>query len=429
MSFSPVCLSEGVRYTHVETNRGKTDSLCVSFRVPLDPVSLAAVTLISKILIRGTMSFPDTVSICRECEDNYGCSVDIAHDRRGREISLTFMLSYLRNSFAFSGEDIAERAVKLLSEFIFSPYLIDGAFNAEYTEREKTALCALISSIKNSKPSYALYRANALMCPGEPIAVSLYDSADTVRSLTPEYLASFFADVVKTAPVDIVYAGNADVNRMLELVNEHLKFSPRAVCKPSPVRRRTPGQVRTFVEEASASQSTLVMGFRLGGDFNRKDFNDLVLFETVLSLSPVSKLFTNVREKLSLCYYCSSNIDRHNKIMYINAGIDYANSKKAQKAILKQIKDISDGMISAEEFDNAISFNVIANKAICDDASSLSQFYLSQVLRGVYLTPEDECDLFKKKGVKGLIRVAKRISLDTVYILKGNFDANNQKEL
>ncbi|MBO7549690.1 MAG: hypothetical protein J6T77_06940, partial [Clostridia bacterium] len=92
MSFSPIPINEGVKYTHVYTERGKTDSLCVSFRIPLDERNLASITLVSKILLRGTKSFPNTLSICRECEDNYGAAIDIAFQKRGRELALVFML-------------------------------------------------------------------------------------------------------------------------------------------------------------------------------------------------------------------------------------------------------------------------------------------------------------------------------------------------
>lgn len=429
MSFSPIPINEGVKYTHVYTERGKTDSLCVSFRIPLDERNLASITLVSKILLRGTKSFPNTLSICRECEDNYGAAIDIAFQKRGKELALVFMLSYMRNRFAFEGEDIAERAVKLLSEFIFKPYLKDGAFDPDYTEREKIALCAQIASLKNNKPAYAAYRAAQLMCAGEPAAVSIYNCADLVRSLTPAELTAFFEKTIKSAPVDIVYAGNADKDRILELIERHLPFEPRAGIRRSVVRRRVPKKVRAFTEEAEASQSTLVMGFRLGGDIERRHYNDFLLFGAILSLSPVSKLFMNVREKLSLCYYCSGIPDRHNKVIYISAGIDAENSEKVQKEILKQIDDIARRRISETEYNNALSYCVSALRSQSDDVSSLCSYYLSHVWRGVYRTLDEECEKLKKTSVDGAVEIAANAVLDTVYLLKGSIDANNRKAL
>ncbi|MBQ6183973.1 MAG: insulinase family protein [Clostridia bacterium] len=429
MSFSPVPLNEGVKYTHIYTDRGKTDSLYVSFRIPLNERNLASITLVSKILLRGTKSFPNTLSICRECEDNYGAAIDIAFQKRGRELALVFMLSYMRNRFAFEGEDIAERAVKLLSEFIFAPYLKDGAFDRDYTEREKVALCAQIASLKNNKPAYAAYRAAQLMCAGEPAAVSIYNCADIVRGLTPAELTEFFENTVKNAPVDIIYAGNAGQDRILDLIKNHLPFMLRAEIKRSVIRRRTPDTVRAFTEEADASQSTLVMGFRLGGDLERKHYNDFLLFGAILSLSPVSKLFMNVREKLSLCYYCSGIPDRHNKVIYITAGIDAENSERVQKEILKQIDDIAHRRISENEYNNALSYCVSALISQSDDVSSLCSYYLSHVLRGVYSTLEEECEKLKKTSLDGAVEIAANAVLDTVYLLKGNVNANNQKEL
>ena len=131
----------------------------------------------------------------------------------------------------------------------------------------------------------------------------------------------------------------------------------------------------------------------------------------------------NVREKLSLCYYCNSSLNRFDGVMTVCAGIDAKNSAKAQKAILQQIEDIKNGVISDDEMTNAVKANYSTYISFNDDTSSLCGFYLSRLLYGIYRTPEEECASSLASVREEAIRIAQTIKLDTVYLLKGISDA------
>ena len=238
MSFTPAEITPGVRFTSVYTSRGKSDSVSVSFRIPLDKRNLASAALVSKIISRGTAGFPDTLSINRECEDNYGTSVDIFYQKCGGEIVFTFLTSYLRSRYAFGGENIAFRALSMLREFIFSPLLTDGSFDAVYTAREKVTLLQQIASIRNNKPRYALKRAADIMCENEPFSMTTYNCADVINELTPRELADFFAYAVSDTPVEIIYAGETGRDEIIKLISSILPFTPRKSAEPSSFRTR-----------------------------------------------------------------------------------------------------------------------------------------------------------------------------------------------
>lgn len=71
-------------------------------------------------------------------------------------------------------------------------------------------------------------------------------------------------------------------------------------------------------------------------------------FCDVFGGGPYSKLFMNVREKMSLCYYCSARFARQNSYIFIQCGCEEENMDKAVAEILHQLEMIRDGDCKAE---------------------------------------------------------------------------------
>ena len=69
------------------------------------------------------------------------------------------------------------------------------------------------------------------------------------------------------------------------------------------------------------TQGKLGMGFRLR---QRRHPPPLLLGNTLFGGTSNSKLFLNVREKLSLCYYASSAYHRQKGLITVSSGIEFA---------------------------------------------------------------------------------------------------------
>ena len=100
------------------------------------------------------------------------------------------------------------------------------------------------------------------------------------------------------------------------------------------------------------SQSKMIMGFRSGVASPYNDTMAMRLAVAILGGTAHSKLFNNVREKLSLCYYCSARFDKTKGIMTIESGVEKENIEKAQKAILKELDDMAKGNITDFEIES-----------------------------------------------------------------------------
>ena len=96
------------------------------------------------------------------------------------------------------------------------------------------------------------------------------------------------------------------------------------------------------------------------------------------------------------------------------------NRSKAQDEILRQLEQIQNGQISAEEYGAALKSYLNDLKGIYDSASALSGWYLSRLLGGYELmTPEARAKEFESLTPADVAAAARRVSADTFYFLEG----------
>jgi predicted Zn-dependent peptidase len=167
------------------------------------------------------------------------------------------------------------------------------------------------------------------------------------------------------------------------------------------------------------TQGKLVMGFRTGITAGDEDYPALLLMNSVYGGSLTSKLFMNVREKLSLCYYASSGLDRFKGIMIVSSGVDMDKFETAKAEILAQLEACRRGEITQEELEPARSYLISSLKAGEDSAYGMEDFYVGQTIGGYTYTPDTLAKALEKVTIPEIQAAANRVQLDTIYFLKG----------
>ena len=143
------------------------------------------------------------------------------------------------------------------------------------------------------------------------------------------------------------------------------------------------------------------------------------LMSTLLGETPFSKLFANVREKLSLCYYCASGFNDSKGTLMIDSGVENVNVEKARVEILNQLDDIRKGNFTDEEMSNSILSILNLLKGVGDTPSSLVNWYFSRFCRGEIISPDEEISRIKAVTREQIIEAANSFKLDTVYVMTG----------
>ena len=184
--------------------------------------------------------------------------------------------------------------------------------------------------------------------------------------------------------------------------------------KPHP----KPTRLRVITEEMDVTQGKLVIGLHTGILGTDPDYPALTLLNAVLGSGMTSKLFVNVREKRSLCYYASSAVERYKGIMQISSGIEFDKYETAKTAILGELEACRRGEISEAELESARRGILSALRAALDVPARLDDYYIGNAIAGGD-SVEALIEKITRLSKDDLVRAAQRIRTDTVFFLEG----------
>lgn len=417
MQATRVQLADGVYLTYLPARKFKTSLLSAQFVTPLRQETASAWALLPAVLRRGTVRYPDLETLSAQLDRLYGASVEYTIRKKGENQCVGFVASFIDDSFAPVGEKLLEPAADLVGELICDPVTERGRFVGAYFDSEKTNLIDAIRSQINDKRDYAAARLLQEMCAGEPYGVSRLGDEKTAEKLQMKKLYAQYGELISTARLELFYIGSAQLERVRRALANAFATLPRdgirdiAAAAPHPAR----AEVRTITEELDVTQGKLCMGFTCGSS----DHTALLLGNTLFGGSSNSKLFLNVREKLSLCYYASSAYHRQKGLITVSSGIEFADYQRAYDEILRQLEAVQKGRLEDWEMGGARSTLLNAYASMGDSQGKLENFYLGQAATGQTESPEDLAAQLRDVTDERVFRAMETVGLDTVYFLKG----------
>jgi predicted Zn-dependent peptidase len=177
------------------------------------------------------------------------------------------------------------------------------------------------------------------------------------------------------------------------------------------------------------SQGKLTLGFSTGISVKKGDrsFYIATMLNEILGGSASSKLFLNVREKLSLCYYCSSSFSGYSGVILVSSGFDIKNYEIARKAILEQIEDIKQGHISDTELAAAQRSLSSSYRQIFDSPFELQSYFSTRALFDLEDSIENTTSNLLSVTKEEIIQLASNIKLIASYFVEGTLSAENNE--
>ena len=424
LSVTQTELMPGVRLTMVHTNKFKSSRFGVTLLTPLDRQTASANALLCWVLRRGTRSHPDMQSVSAALDELYGGSIETLVTKKGETQCVGFTANFLDDAYALNGEDILTPAAGLLGELLLHPHTENGVFSAEYVTSERDNLIDRIRAQRNDKRQYALYRLAQEMCRGEAFGVDKLGEEELVRAITPESLWQSYQNLLAAAQVELYYCGSAQPRRVEDALRSAFAELPAGRSRTAPVcqisEHAAEGAPRMVTESLDVTQGKLAIGLRTGGITARDgEFPALLLLNAVFGGTSMSKLFMNVREKLSLCYFASSGLERHKGLMLVSSGIEFEKYEQARDEILAQLESCRRGEITADELEGARRIVITALQTILDTQSRMADHWLGQAVAGLPDGPEEMVRQIERVTPEQLKQVAQKLELDTIYFLKG----------
>lgn len=412
-------LDGGIHLNFVENDRYKTNTITFYFLTPLDRTRASYNTVLSRMLTRGCEKYPTQLLLNRALDSAYDATLEADAVKLGEWHSLSLTMTLLDNAFAFDGLDVTEAGLSILEESLFRPYLPNGLFSPDAVKSECQLAIDEIDACINQKARYARERLTQIMCRLEPYGTNAAGDKRVIRRITPESLTAYYREWLASARAEIFFVGRFDRERVTERVAKAFRGLERKEAALPEISIRTKAKsVREVTETMPVAQANLAIGFRTGTTvFDKQDMPAFSLYNSVLGGSLTSKLFTVLREKMSLCYSVASYPDALKGVMTVYAGIAPENREVAIREALAQMEEIRKGNITAEELENARGAILHSLRSLADNPPALADWYLARALTDRLCSPEEVCREIRAVRAEDVVRVAERVTLDTVYTL------------
>jgi predicted Zn-dependent peptidase len=421
MAFERKELANGIFFSAVGETKFKSNLISLRFILPLTAETAAKNALLFPVLLRGSEKFPDIGSIRREEESIYDTNLADSVYKRGDSQILELRMHLLDNQYAIDGMNITQRAMGLMEDILLHPVTENGVFCEEYVESEKEKLIDDILAQVNDKRRYAMTRLIEEMFEDDAFGLSELGTVESVEAVCPHCLWKQYQELLSSSRIEIFAIGNFDFDALAESFKRIFGGIKRSYegAPETKIMEKAREEIKTVYERQNITQGKLSLGFYTGASVHDEDYHVMQMLNVIFGAGVTSKLFLNVREKLSLCYYCGSSENGQKGYMTVNSGIEFANEKKAVDEILFQLDEIKNGNISEDELRDARLALLDAIGRVGDSTGNLLNWYFSGVMNGKLISPEEKKEKIESVTVADIAKKAKDIKLDTYYFLCG----------
>ena len=432
MEFNRTELMPGVFLSHLRSDKFKTACMSVTLLTQLRRETAAMNAVIPFVLRRGTTRYSDMEQLSRRMDELYGAAVEPVVRRIGEIQCIGFYGSFPEPDYLPGGEALLGDTCALMAQLLLDPVTRGGLLLPQYVDSEREKLLDIIRSRMNDKRSYALTRCIEEMCCYEDFAVSRFGSESEAENIHYKKLTRHYRELIQTCPVEIFYCGKTDFKAVSAAMRDAFSAMPRGEIDydiGTYLRMNAvEDHIRFVEEEMDVTQGKLVLGFRLGECMEEPDIPALYVFNAVYGSGATSKLFMNVREKLSLCYYASSAVYLHKGIMLVSSGIEFDKLDAARDEILAQLDSVRRGEITDDELRSAKKSVASDLRAVQDSIGELEGFYLSQALDGLDYGPAELAALAEDVTKEDVQAIAESIECDLIYFLKGSGEEDGSND-
>ena len=425
-------LLPGVWLSYLHSDKFKTACLSLSLLSQLSRETAAMNALLPYVLRRGTSRYGDMEALSARLDDLYGTAIEPVVRRIGEIQCTGFFLSLPEADFLPGQEDVLRPACALLGEMLLSPATRGGLLLPQYVDSEREKMLDVIRSRVNDKRAYSVARCMEEMCCCEDFAVGRLGGEDECRSIHYKKLTRHYRQFLQQSPIEVFYCGRASEKQVVSALRDALMTLPRGEIDydmGTEVRMNALEAQPRFVQEAlDVTPGKLVIGFRLGDCMEEPDLAAIYVFNSVFGAGASSKLFMNVREKLSLCYNAGSMTDTHKGLLLVAAGIDFDKRDAVQAEIFAQLEAIKQGDVSEEELSSARSGVASELRSLADSQGALEGFYLSQALDGDGCSPLELAELAENVTAADIAAIASSLDCDLIYFLTGSGEASEEED-
>ena len=411
-------LHPGVTLRCFRDSRFKQSCLSIQLVRPMCREEAAQNAILPAVLLRGCRNYPDLRAITLRLDDLYGASVSALVRRIGDYQTTGLFCGFIEERYALEDDAILAPMIDLLRQLLLDPVTENGHFSAEIVESEKKNLISTIESERNDKRAYAAGQLMRAMCRDDSFGVPRLGDKESVAAIDAGTLFAHYQKILQESPVELFYVGSAAPEVIAALLTPLFKTDG---CR-QPLPEQTAFHYcegQHLSESMDVTQAKLCMGFTSPITNQSTAFAAMQVFNTLYGAGMTSKLFMNVREKLSLCYAIGSGYYGSKGILTVSAGIDTDKEELARREILAQLDACRNGDFTVQELDAAKEAILSSIRAVHDSPGAIEAYYSTAALSGARLSLTDYRAAVENTTAEQVAEAARSVRLHSSFILKG----------
>lgn len=415
-----------MRLHTISVDKFKMSRFSISFICESDRVKTPLSRLMLAVMMRGSQRYPTAAKINKALDEQYGATVSLHSQTFGDKSLYRISCKLLKDEYALGEEktDILESVMAILSDILINTLTDEnGLLTNSFVESEKKIAIDAIRAKINDPRAFASEQCSKNMFKGSEYEVVLDGSEELIESFSAVDVTENMSDFFKNCRIETFYVGSENEEHISALVKKYFPFTDLSEKQIEYVEKpfeRKDGEVRCVEETGDVTQGRLVLGYRCNTVLSDDDYYGMALFNEIFGGGYVSKLFMNVREKESLCYYCYSSLHSATGTIKAGCGIDPFKKDDALKEIAAQLELMKRGEITKEEIETAKSTLISGIKQIYDSPAAIEAFFLRRIMAGLNDMPEDSIKRINAVEKGEIVDAAAKVELDTIYFMSGN---------
>ena len=407
----------------IKTNAFKTITFKVIFRNEIKKELITINNILIDYLTYSCNKYKSKKEMIIKKQDLYGAYIGGNNLRVGNYLDTSLSMSILNPKY--TEQTMFKESLSFFKEIIFNPKMEDKSFDKETIRILKNNLKSLIISEKDKPNIYVRNRLYEEMT-DLPISYKMNGYIEDIDKINENTLLDNYKKLINNSNIDIYVVGNIEYEEIEEAIKDIFNFETKEKkLKDVNINyKNTREEINIIKEETKLVQSKLAIACEI------KDITPLereivaTMYSVILGNSPEAKLFMNVREKQSLAYSISSSFKRSDGILTIVAGFSYKSYDKVIDAIKKEMQDMKDGKITEQELNACKELYISVLNEVDEYQSSIIDYYDSMFYYHA-MSIEDTIKEIKKITKEDIQKLANKVEIDTIFVLKEADHENN----
>ena len=403
----------------IKTDKFKTAHMEIMFRKRVLKDELCAYTFLMDMLSESCFKYKTKRDLIVRFEELYKASCYGITVKTGNVLNATMVVDFINPKF-IDEDNYLENVLKLPFLMLQNPNVINEEFDLKQFNIVKERIIRDINSVKDNSFKYAIKNAFNVMDKNSPTAFSVLGELDDVEKITPATLYKTYKSLFKECVCDIFVIGDMDMDEVASIIKKYFKYRViNTDINYLMVDNKDRKKAIVKREESKNIQANLVMIYNVNNLNDIERHIVIQVFNYIFGNGGLtSKLYKCIREENSLCYNLSSLYMKYDKLLVIHVSLDNENVNAAINLVKKCLKEMASGNFLDSDIDDAKTNLVMSLDLASDNNVAILNNYVFSYLDNL---PElDE----RKKLIKDVIKedivsVAKKIKLNTVYVLEG----------